>query len=160
MEIFNEHPYPDFDQLTEAIMDAHKLKGEGLHYNMVGQVKIQKLILDYIFGLYVLNVRNNYVQSKTPFYSNVTHNFSLGLNIEWLKIREAYKNKDYAILDWMVILIDELTDEAGAMTYMDDLKDLAGAKEYRRKFGQIHQERNRMISTKQDVMDEVKSIEI
>jgi len=155
-EVFNEVKYPDFEALTEEILESYQIDGDGMFFNMVGHIEYRKLILDYVFAFYVLNVRNNFVQSKTPFYSNVTHNFSMKLNLEWLKIREAYKNKDYAILDWMVILIDELTDEAGAMAYLDDIKDLAGAKEYRRKMGQIHQERNRIISTKQDVMDEVK----
>lgn len=151
-----ENGYPDFEKITTIILEKYNLKGESLHYNMIGHVEIHKLILDYIFSFYCLNIRNNYVQSKTPFYSNITHEFSYYLNSEWLKIRDAFKNKEYAILDWMVILIDELTDEAGAMSYLDDIKDLAGAKEYRRKMGQIHQERNRIISTKQDVMDEVK----
>lgn len=146
----------DFDLLTNVMLEMFNLDGEKLHYTLIGNIKVKKLITDYIFAYYCLHVRNNYVQSKTPFYSNITHNYSLELNTKWLGIREAYKHKDYAILDYMVILIDETTDEAGAMAYLDDVKDETGAKEYRRKFGQIHQERNRIITTKQDVMDEVK----
>lgn len=146
----------DFEAITDQILSIYSLDGEKLHYTMIGQIKVKKLILDYIFAFYCLHIRNNFVQSKTPFYSNVTHTFSKELQTKWLGIREAYKNKDYAILDYMVLLIDETTDEAGAMSYLDDVKDEAGSKEYRRKFGQIHQERNRIITTKQDVMDEVK----
>lgn len=153
----SEHkPYPEFEVITDEILIKYKLNGEALHFNMIGNIKVRKLILDYIFAYYCLMIRNNFVQSKTSFYSNITHQFSINLNTDWLKIREAYKSKDYAILDWMVILIDELTDEASAMSYLSDIKDEQGGKEYRRKFGQIHQERNRIITTKQDVMDEVK----
>ncbi len=146
----------DFELITDVMLEIFKLDGEKLHYTMIGNIKVRKLITDYIFAYYCLHVRNNFVQSKTPFYSHITYNYNLELNTRWLGIREAYKNKDYAILDYMVILIDETTDEAGAMAYLDDIKDEAGGKEYRRKFGQIHQERNRIITTKQDVMDEVK----
>ncbi|MBN3490541.1 hypothetical protein JV173_03330 [Acholeplasma equirhinis] len=148
--------YPDFEKITEMVLEIYQLDGDSIHYDMIGHKKIRKLILDYIFSYYCLEIRNNFVQSKTPFYSNITHQFNLKLNLEWLNIRDAFKEKDYAILDWMVILIDELTDEAGAMKYLEDPKDESGAKEYRRKLGQIHQERNRIISTKQDVMDEIK----
>jgi len=151
-----ETDYPDFDRITDLILDRYNLDGESLHFDMVGHKKIRKLIVDYIFSFYCLEIRNNFVQSKTPFYSYITHNFNLSLDMNWLRIREAHKNKDYAILDWMVELIDESTDELGAMKYLDDIKDESGQKEYRRKYGQIHQERNRIITTKQDVMDEIK----
>ena len=117
---------------------------------------VRKYILDYVQAVFVYNVRQNFVQSKTPFYSHITGNWNLELEVDWLSIKDAYRNKDYAILDWVVILIDELTDEASAGMWQEDVKDLSGAKEYRRKFGQIHQERNRLITSKQDVMDEVK----
>lgn len=147
---------PDFDQLTIFFLEYYSLDVKGIHYDMLGQISIYKLILDYIQAFWVLVIRNNFVQSKTPFYSHITRNYNMNLETDWLKIREAYQKKNYAIYDWITLLIDELTDEAGAMEYLNDVKDESGGKEYRRKFGQIHQERNRIITTKQDVMDEVK----
>lgn len=147
---------PDFDEITRVFLKYYHMNGRSIHYDMIGQVTVEKLILDYVFALWVTRIRNNYVQSKTPFYSHITGTYNMKLETDWMKIREAYQKKSYAINDWMVLLIDELTDEAGAMEYLNDTKDEKGGKEYRRKFGQIHQERNRMITTKQDVMDEVK----
>lgn len=147
---------PDFEKITLHFLKLYNLDGKALHFDMIGQVTVEKLILDYLYALWVMNIRNNFVQSKTPFYSPITGTYNMNLETDWLKIREAYAKKNYAIHDWMTLLIDELTDEAGAMEYLSDVKDEQGGKEYRRKFGQIHQERNRMITTKQDVMDEVK----
>jgi hypothetical protein len=147
---------PEFDVLANEFLNHYDLDGNAIHYDMIGQVTTEKLILDYLYALWVMNIRNNFVQSKTPFYSHITGTYNMNLETDWLNIRDAYKNKNYAIHDWMTLLIDELTDEAGAMEYLSDVKDQKGGKEYRRKFGQIHQERNRMITTKQDVMDEVK----
>ncbi|VEU82765.1 hypothetical protein [Acholeplasma hippikon] len=151
-----EKDFPDIELIADQMLDLYELNGDTLHFNMIGNVTVRKLFIDYIFGFYCLNIRRNFVQSKTPIYSNITHQFNMNLNTDWLSIRKAYRDKDYSILDWMVLLIDEVTDEAGAMKYLEDLKDESGAKEYRRKFGQIHQERNWIITTKQDVMDEVK----
>lgn len=148
--------YPDFDYIVDLLIDHLEIESKTNIYNFIGNIGSRKLLIDYAQALFVLNIRNNYVQSKTPFYSHITGTYNLELNLDWLKIKEAYKNKDYAILDWVVILIDEITDEASASEWQSDVKDISGAKEYRRKFGQIHQERNRIISTKQDILDEIK----
>lgn len=152
----NKDEYPDFDFITDYIIEIYDIDPLAYVNNFIGNSNSKHLLLDYTQALFVFYIRNNYVQSKTPFYSHITGNYNYELDTEWLKIRLAYQNKDYAINDWMVILIDEITDEAGASEWQTDVKDLAGAKEYRRKFGQIHQERNFIITTKQDVMDEVK----
>src|SRR5690554_1993292 len=94
LEVFQQNSceYHDFEALTDYILDLHQLDGEKLHYTLVGNIKVRKLILDYIFSFYCLHVRNNFVQSKTPFYSNVTHSFSMDLQTKWLSIRDAYKD--------------------------------------------------------------------
>lgn len=148
--------YPDFDYITDLIIKITNLDPNKSINNFIGNINTYKLLLDYCQAYFVLYYRNNFVQSKTPFYSHLTGSYNLDLNLDWLKIKEAYINKEYAILDWVVILIDETTDESQASEWQSDLKDKGGAKEYRRKFGQIHQERNRIISTKQDILDEVK----
>ena len=90
------------------------------------------------------------------FYSHVTASFNYDYKLDQQKIFDAFSNRDYAIYDYMIELIDEASDEIGANKRFEDIKEESGDKEYRRKYGQIHQERNRMISTKQDVKDEIK----
>lgn len=152
----NKDDFPDFDLIANQIILLNDLDPKSYINNFIGNSNVNKLILDYCQALFAINVRNNFVHSKTPFYSHITGKFNLEFDVEWMSIRNAYKNKKYAIYDWTVILIDEVTDEAGSGNFHESLKDLSGAKEYRRKMGQIHQERNIIITTKQDVLDEVR----
>lgn len=155
-DLSDKDNYPIFEDISNVIITSFNLNEESFINDFIGNIPIDKLIIDYCQAYFVIYFRNNYIQSKTPFYSHTTGNYNLDLDVNWLSIKNAYKNKDYAILDWVVILIDELTDEASSGMWQQDLQDLSGAKDYRRKFGQIHQERNKIISTKQDVLDEIK----
>lgn len=148
--------YPDFDYITELIINGLNVDPNSFNFNFIANTSNKDLILDYVQAYFVINYRNNFVQSKTPFFSHITGNFNLELDLNWLEIRKAYENEDYAILDWALILLDESTDELSAAEWQSDVKDEKGAKEYRRKFRQIHQGRNRIISAKQDMLDEVK----
>lgn len=111
---------------------------------------------DYAFGFYVLYIRNNYVYSVTTIFNRLTSNFNMKLNLDWHKIKKAYKNNDYSIEDYAVELIDEASDELASAFWREVEKDEDGSKEYRRKYRHIHQERNRMIDTRQDSTDMIK----
>ena len=147
------------DTLLETIINILLQKNVNLDTTVINNFLSNKtsrqLIEEYIFTYWVYNYRRNYVSSKTIFYSHITHTFSYDYNVEQTKIHKAYDLKEYAIYDYMVELIDEASDDIGQNKRFQDLKEEDGDKDYRRKFGQIHQERNWQITTKQDVKDEV-----
>jgi hypothetical protein len=152
-----------FDDLTNLIVthyDHHKYFNlrYSIIFNFTSNKKTYQYLEDYVFAYFVLNYRKNYVMSKTPFYSHVTGTMSYIYDIEQTKIHKAYELRNYAIYDYMIELIDEASDEIGANKRFEDVKEEDGDKDYRRKFGQIHQERNRQITTKQDVKDEKKKL--
>jgi hypothetical protein len=157
-EGFKNKNYPDFKNTHIKLL--HLLESFDLEKSMVFTFISSKnshdYFEDYIFAYWVLNYRKNYVQSKTKFYSHITGNFNYDYKIENQKIFVAFEQNDYSIYDYMVELIDELSDELGANKRFEDVKEEDGDKDYRRKFGQIHQERNRLVTTKQDSRDELK----
>lgn len=146
----------DFNDLTNIILNLYEFNGDHLVYDFLSFKKVKQYIYDYIEAFHTLNIRQQYVYSKTFIYSHITNKANLKYNLEWTKIKEAYKNKRYGIYDNFVELIDESTDDLGAGNNFDDIKDETGAKEYRRKYGHLHREKNYFITTKQDSTDEVK----
>ncbi len=142
--------------ITDFIIDYYKLDSNELYFNFLEFEVIKDLVFDYIDAFYKIYIRNQYVYSKTRFYSHITNKTNIQYNLNWTKIKEAFKKKEYIIEDDMVELIDEATDELGASFQYEDMKDESGAKEYRRKYGHIHRERNYMIISKQDASDEIK----
>lgn len=147
--------YNDFDKLTSELMEELKISDVFI-FDYLTFKKTSELIYSYVYCYYVYYFRNNYVMSKTKIYSQVTGNFNLYYDVDNQKINEAYLNKSYDIEDYMIELLDELTDEFGASKRYYDMKEEDGAKEYRRKLGHLHQETNRIITTKQDASDEIK----
>jgi len=153
------HQQQKFDEVLKMLLDYL----DSLTFNMYGSIinnllsnkTSKQLFEDYIFSYWVYYYRRNYVQSKTIFYSHITSSFSMDYNVEQTKINKAYELKEYAIYDYMVELVDEASDDIGQNQRFKDIKEEDGDKDYRRKFGQIHQERNWQITTKQDVKDEV-----
>lgn len=145
----------NFNALTDHLMDVFKIN-PGVQYNFLDFKKVHKMFKDYIFGYYVIYYRNNYVYSVTNIYSRITNTYSMKYKLDWQRIREAYTSSDYAISDYAVELIDESTDALGASAWRDEEKDESGAKEYRRKYRHIHEERNRMIDARQDKSDMIK----
>jgi hypothetical protein len=153
----------EFDILTQDIIkwfEVHENMNlsTSIIYNFTSSKTSQKYIEDYVMAYFCLNFRKNFVMSKTPFYSHITGTFSYQLNPENFKINDAYKLQNYAIYDFMIILVDEYSDDYAASARYDDMKETSGVKDYLRKFGQIHQERNKLITTKQDVKDEMKKL--
>lgn len=153
----------EFDNLTQDIINWFKeielkdLKST-IIFNFTSAKKSEKYIEDYVFAYFCLNYRKNYVLSKTPIYSHITGSMSYQLDPEEFKINDSYNMRKYAIYDYMVMLVDEYSDDFSASARYDDMKETSGVKDYLRKFGQIHQERNRLITTKQDVKDEIKKL--
>ncbi|MGE4320999.1 MAG: hypothetical protein AB7E61_06100 [Acholeplasmataceae bacterium] len=152
----DENPFYDIDKLTDEVIERFQISGDDLHFNLIGQKKNKKLMHDYIEVYWIEMVRNNYVQSKTPFYSHITAAYSMILDMDWMKIKNAYSKKSYSIYKYMVLLADEVTDEIPADGYLKDMQDQSGNKEFRRKFGQLFEETSWFITTKQDILDEVK----
>jgi hypothetical protein len=156
----DEKGFPNFELILKELIEFFKTNKvdieETLIYNMLNTQKSAKWFEDYILALWVVEVRNTYVQSKTKFYSHITQNVSYDFNVNHRKIHKAYENKDYAIYEYMVLLIDESSDETGANKRFDDVKEEDGDKDFLRKFGQMFQEHNYLITTKQDVKDEIK----
>lgn len=155
-----EKGFPNFDLILDDLTSFFRSKGvdidETIIYNLLDTQTSSRYFEDYIFALWVVNIRNNYVQSKTKFYSHITQNISYDLNPNHRKIHVAYKQKDYSIYEYMVLLLDEVSDESGANKRFDDVKEEDGDKDFLRKFGQMFQEHNYLITTKQDVKDEIK----
>lgn len=153
------HDQEAFDNLLTATLNYLESLDFNMYHSIINNLLSNKtskqLFEDYIFSYWVINYRNNYVQSKTIFFSHITHNFSFDYNVEQTKIHKAYELKEYSIYDYMVECIDEASDDIGQAKRFNDVKEEDGDKDYRRKFGQIHQERNWQITTKQDVKDEV-----
>ena len=157
---FNLKPdYPEFDLILEKLVihleSLDFVPRKSVIFNFFSSKTTMNYLEDYIFAYWVLNYRNNYVQSKTPFYSHITGNMSHFLNVEDFKINESFGSQSYSINDYMVLLIDEVTDEQGAQKRLENVKEDDGQKDYYRKFGQIHQERNRLITTKQESADQI-----
>lgn len=157
--IIGLHNQMKFDEINKILLDLLEIKMFNMYHSVINNILSNKtskqLFEDYIFSYWVYNYRRNYVQSKTTFYSHLTGTFSYDYNVEQTKIHKAYELKEYAIYDYMVELIDEASDDIGQNKRFSDMKEEDGDKDYRRKFGQIHQERNWQITTKQDVKDEV-----
>lgn len=148
----------DLNYITDVIIDYFELDGNRLYYDFLEFKPIKQLIYDYVEAFYVVNIRQQYVYSKTYVYSHITHKPNLKYDLNWTKIKEAYNNKNYSIFDNMIELIDEYSDDFGYGNNWNDIKDETGAREYRRKYGHLHKEKNFFIYTKQDSSDEVKKI--
>ncbi|QVK17353.1 hypothetical protein KHQ81_10875 [Mycoplasmatota bacterium] len=145
----------DLDLITDKLLLKYNLFGDYLKYNFLNFESVKQLIKNYVEAYYVIYIRDQYVYSKTRVYSHITNKMNLEYDLDWTKIKEAYRNKNYAIYDNFVELQDEATDELGAANQYEDMKDESGAKEYKRKYGNMHREKNYMITSKQDSSDEI-----
>lgn len=157
ISLYNQVPKEDlkFNLVTASLLHTFNIS-EAIHFDFLQHKTVFDYFKDYAFSFYVLYVRNNYVYSVTTIYSRMTSNFNMKYLIEWQRIHEAYQKNDYSIHDYAVELIDEATDELSASRWREEDKDESGAKEYRRKYRHIHQERNRIIDTRQDGTDLIK----
>lgn len=145
----------DLDLITDILLLKYDFNGDHLKYNFLNFENVKQLLKNYVESYYVIYIRDQYVYSKSKIYSHITNKMNLEYDLNWTKIKEAYWNKNYVIYDNFVELIDEASDDIGAGNQYEDRKDESGAKEYRRKFGHIHREKNYMITTKQDSSDEI-----
>ena len=153
--LYYEKKIYDLDKITLEILKYYNYNGYTLRYNYLDFKTIKTLFKEYIESFYVINIRDQYVMSKTYIYSHITNKSNIEYDIDMTKINYAYANKNYAIEDNLIEVIDEATDDIGAAKQYDDMNDESGAKEYRRKYGHIHREKNYMITTKQDSSDEI-----
>lgn len=153
--LFSLQKTNDLDKIKEIIIQYYNINSKKLYYNYLDFDIIDNLIKDYIEAYYTLNIRNQYVYSKTYFYSHITNKSNLIYDLESQKINEAYKNRTYSIHDNFVELHDEASDDIDASKNQDVSKDNSGALEYRRKYGHLHKETNYLISTKQEAANEI-----
>lgn len=155
-DYFSEFENPkSFDQVVDILLEIFNLENT-VESNYISISTLKKNFKDYAKAFHAYYIRNNYVASKTRIFSRITGKFNLEYNTEVQKINESVLTGDYNIGDYLVELADEHTDEYGSAKYYDDIKDESGAKEYLRKYGHLHRETNRFITTKQDVADEIK----
>ena len=148
----------DLKVIANRLILRFNLDSKAHFYDFITDYLVEDKVYEYVEAYYVLNVRNNYVVSNIPIYSRVTNNYSYELNSEWLEIHNANKNQNYSLEPYMIIIYDEVTDNKGAMAYLDDRNDESGHKEFLRKFGQYFKETSYYITTKQDVLDEIKRL--
>ncbi|HOI84497.1 MAG TPA: hypothetical protein PLP48_00345 [Acholeplasmataceae bacterium] len=147
----------DFALIVDEVMTAFGIN-DSIIFNFLGHRSTRDYIKDYVFAIYALQIRNNYVYSVTKIYNRFTGNFNMAFDIKWQNIYDAYASGNYAIEDYAVELIDESSDDLASAFWRDFDKDESGAKTYRRKYRHIHQERNRIIDTRQDASDMVKKL--
>lgn len=145
----------DLELIADLIIDFFDLDSDSLNYSFIDFKSVKQFIIDYTEAYIILNYRNQYVFSKTSFYSHITNKNNYELDLSWLKIKEAYENKNYVLQKFSVQLIDEATDDMGAELNKKDIDDESGSKEFRRKYGHIFKETSRLITIKQDSTDEV-----
>jgi hypothetical protein len=145
----------DFTKTVDELVDLFQIQ-KNLIFDFSTYKTTYEYFKDYAFAFYVIYIRNNYVYSVTKIFNRLTGNFNMKFDLNWQKIKKAYQTKNYAIEDYAVELIDEASDELASAFWRDVEKDDDGSKEYRRKYRHIHQERNRLIDTRQDATDYIK----
>lgn len=139
-------------EITDAIMDEYQL-GDVPVYNYLTFTSMREMTKSYVIA-FASMVRNNFVASKTRFYSRVTNTMNLDYEITQQDIYNVIKSGDYFIEDYLVEVIDEAQDDNAAELWREQEK--TGRKQYRNKYRHIHEQNNRMISIKQDESDEVR----
>lgn len=144
--------HPNYPRIAKKLMDIYKLPEIPI-YNFYNGQLTSEIIYDYIKGFEALNIRSNFVMSKTRFFSPLTMKMNIHFNVSSVEIKNLEKQKEYSIYDYMVLIHDEASDDRSAMKWHSQIE--SGAKEYRSKFGHIHKETNRFINIKQDGSDEV-----
>jgi hypothetical protein len=138
--------------ITDIIMHQYEIENRPI-YNFLNFSTTREFTKQYVFAFDAM-VRNNFVASKTRFYSRITHSMNLEYDIRQQDLYEVYQTGNYNIQNYLVEIIDEAQDDNAAAKWRE--QEETGRKQYRNKIRHIHEETNYLISIKQDSSDEVK----
>ena len=138
--------------ITDTIMKEYLLTDYPV-YNYLSFTSMREMTKSYIIAFGAM-IRNNFVASKTRFYSRITNTMNLDYEITQQDIYKVIESGEYFIEDYLVEIIDEAQDDNAAELWREQEK--TGRKQYRNKYRHIHEQNNRMISIKQDESDEVR----
>lgn len=139
-------------EITDQLMSEYQLNDIPV-YNYLTFTSMREMTKSYVIAFGAM-VRNNFVASKTRFYSRVTNTMNLDYDITQQDLYKVIQSGNYFIEDYLVEIIDEAQDDNAADLWRDQEK--TGRKQYRNKYRHIHEQNNRMISIKQDASDEVR----
>lgn len=146
----------DYNALAKTMFNQLDLSFYGHVNDFINDKSTIDIFAEYIESYVILNIRNNYNVSNISVFNRVTMNYNFKLDPEWLAMNYAFENHNFALENHMTILVDEKSDDGGAAKHYDEAQDQSGRKEFLRKFGQLFRETNHLITTKQNVLDEIK----
>lgn len=113
----------------------------------------QELLDKYVEASYSL-LRNSFVYSlpEFPIYNRITNSYSLELDPQWLKIKEAYDFHNFALTRYSVICEDEkgMNQDKKESSYMQNASVDDGIPEFFRIIGNAGAESIYYITTNQD----------
>lgn len=142
----------EIDFIIQVLFEKYGLNDYPI-YNFLNFTSVYELTKSYITAINAIE-RNNFVASKTRFYSRITGSVNLDYDISNQDLYKVFESGEYFIEDYLVELIDEAQDDNSAANWRQ--QEETGRKQYRNKFRHIHEQNNRMIGIKQDASDEVK----
>ncbi|MDY0210925.1 MAG: hypothetical protein RBQ91_05930 [Acholeplasma sp.] len=151
-ELIITHGAKNYYLITDELMAGFNLIDRPV-YNFMNFTTIREMTKSYVIAFISL-LRNNYVASKTRFYSRITNTLNLDYDIKQQDLYKVFESGDYYIEDYLVEIIDEAQDDNSAATWRE--QETSGRKQYRNKYRHIHEQNNRMIGIKQDETDEVR----
>ena len=151
-ELLVTHGIKNYYKITDLIMDEFDLRDTPV-YNYLNFTTMREMTKSYTIAFAAL-LRNNFVASKTRFFSRITNTMNLDYDITQQDIYKIFETGDYFIEDYLVEIIDEAQDDNASANWRE--QETTGRKQYRNKYRHIHEQNNFMIGIKQDESDEVK----
>ncbi len=127
---------------------------DGIINNFLNNVRIYDLLCRYADNFRIIYFRNNYVCSKTYYYSHLTSSAAKELKDVTTKIKEIEESEEFYLERYLIIYEDEtsIDNSSNKSTSKKDKEN--GRKEFKILFGQIFEETCRYINIKQYSKDE------
>ncbi len=151
-QLLNEYSIKNIYLIADLLMDHYQIRDYPI-YNFLNFTTSREFTKEYIYAFEAM-VRNNFVASKTRFFSRVTNTLNLEYDIEQQNLYQVINTGNYNIPNYLLEIIDESSDDNAAASWREH--EETGRKQYRNKIRHIHEESNYMISIKQDSTDEVR----
>jgi len=151
-ELLSIHGIKNYYIITDKLLDEFSLNDIPV-YNYLNFTTMREMTKSYVIAFAAL-LRNNFVASKTRFFSRITNTMNLDYDITQQDIYKIFETGDYFVEDYLVEIIDEAQDDNASANWRE--QETTGRKQYRNKYRHIHEQNNFMIGIKQDESDEVK----
>lgn len=151
--ISNNYEYIDSLDIAKELMVDFKIPNY-ISYDFFNGRTTLNILTDYVEAYYHLNVRASYVISKTRRYSVITNEMASIYDPKQIEIFNRYREKNYNLLPFSIILEDESSDDRGYKNWQEAAD--TGSKEFFSKIRHIFKETVRFINMKQRSADEVK----